>query len=309
MSMIIGTESGVIRIRTDGSVEPLGLEGRVINHVAAHGTAVLAAVAGDGLYRLHDGIEERLWAGDARSCAVSPDGVLYVGIEPAMILRSRDDGATWERLAAIDDLPTRDEWSFPPPPHEAHVLSIDFLPGKPDHVVAGIEVGGAIRSEDGGDTWEERNEGLYVDVHSLRPDSTPDRLYAVTGSGFYATEDGGRRWEKRMGGIRHGYTIGLAVHPQVTGDVFVAAGDRPPGVNARLYRSADGGQTWTELPEPPAGVRGRSPVPFFAGGAPHIGAEDGGVWRLEGNAWTEVARLAAAVTCAFADGVPSSVMH
>ena len=98
-----------------------------------------------------------MWEGDARSCAIGPDGALIAGVEPAMIYRSDDGGDTWRRLDPIDALPTRAEWTFPPPPHEPHVLSIDFLPEDPAALLAGVEVGGVILSPDRGETWVERN--------------------------------------------------------------------------------------------------------------------------------------------------------
>src|SRR5207244_681746 len=126
------------------------------------------------------------------ACAIAPDGTLYVGIEPAMLFRSADGGTTWTRLAAIDALPTRASWYFPPPPHQPHVRSIDFLPHAARSVLAGVEVGGVLLSPDGGVSWREMNDGVHVDVHTVRPDpGQPGRLIAVTGDGVYRSEDDG----------------------------------------------------------------------------------------------------------------------
>src|SRR5690606_13127533 len=102
----------------------LGLEGVRVAHLAVDDGTVLAAVSGDGLYVMAGEETRRVWEGDAHSCAIT-GGAWYVGVEPAMVFRSRDRGASWTRLSAIDELPTRAEWTFPPPPHEPHVLSID----------------------------------------------------------------------------------------------------------------------------------------------------------------------------------------
>src|SRR5690242_4861793 len=136
MSLYIGTDDGVWRL-ADDAAEQIGLAGRAVSHVADRDGTVLAAVPRDGLYRVGDG-ERRLWEGDARACAVAPDGALYVGVEPAMVYRSRDGGESWERLDAIDALPTRSSWDFPPPPHQPHVRSIDFLPDDPRAVLVGV---------------------------------------------------------------------------------------------------------------------------------------------------------------------------
>ena len=319
MTLVLGTSDGVFALEAGGTHEPrrLGLEGARVTHVALHGDRILAAVPRDGLHELSLEREgaRRLYEGDVRSCAVSPGGdAFWLGVEPAMIHRSLDDGASWQRLDAIDALPTRADWTFPPPPHEAHVLSIDFVPGEPETVLAGIEVGGVIHSSDRGETFVERNEGIYVDVHSVRPDpARPGRWLAVTGAGFYASEDAGVSWERRMEGMGNGYTIGLHVHPR-SGALLVSSGDRPPGLNGRVYHSDDVGKTWFELPEEAThGPHKRAPVPFFSSGgdAVWLGTDGGRLLRAEAplSEWALVAELPAAVNTITDGGSPSSVMH
>ncbi len=54
---------------------------------------------------------------DVFSLAVSPaDGALYVGTEPSKLFVSRDDGQSWRELTALQDIPSRPTWSFPPRP-------------------------------------------------------------------------------------------------------------------------------------------------------------------------------------------------
>ena len=38
------------------------------------------------------------------------EGVIYAGVEPAGLFRSRDDGATWEHIEGLTNHPTRSEW-------------------------------------------------------------------------------------------------------------------------------------------------------------------------------------------------------
>ncbi len=308
MRIAVGTSDGVWEATESGIVQR-ALAGERVTHVACSSDTILAAVPKDGVY-LGD---RRIFEGDARSCAIGPDGALWAGVEPAMLFRSDDGGASWSRSDAIDKLPTRSKWTFPPPPHQPHVLSIDFLPDDPDTVLAGVEVGGALLSSDGGDTWSEINQGIYVDVHSLRPDPTArGALYAVTGRGFYASEDGGRSWARRMEGMGNGYTIGMHVRPGHAHEVLVTSGDRPPGLNGRIYHSIDAGQSWVELtgrglPEESR----RAPVPLFAAGAAWLGTDQGQLLRAEDprKAWTLVHELPSAINAVAADGSPSSVMH
>jgi photosystem II stability/assembly factor-like uncharacterized protein len=307
MGLILGSNDGVWEV-DGGAARRLGLEGKRIVHVAQRDGAVLGAVAGDGVYALDGGGSRRVWEGDAHSCAIGPDGAWYAGAEPAMIFRSRNRGAGWTRLASIGELPTRGEWTFPPPPHEPHVLSIDSLPGRDGTVLAGIEVGGVIISEDGGDTWRELNEGIYVDVHSTRPHpGDGERLFAVTGAGFYASEDGGQHWRRRMEGIGAGYTIGLAVG--ASGGLIVTVTDGPQGANGRVFASRDGGCAWEQIaaeqfPDPPR----RAAVPFFTGDTPWLGCYDGRLLR-GGARWELVTSLAGPINTIASAGVTSSVMH
>ena len=117
MTVILGTDDGVWR-HDGGASTRVALARKRVVHVAASAGTMIAAVPREGVYIVAGERTDPIWEGDARSCAVAPDGTLYVGIEPAMIFRSSNGGASWTRLDAIDALPTRDAWTFPPPPHE-----------------------------------------------------------------------------------------------------------------------------------------------------------------------------------------------
>ena len=95
MAIVLGTNDGVWQLE-DGKCTPSGLKSSVVSHVATRRGTSLAAVPRDGLYKLANGGQRRIWEGDARTCAIGPDGKFYVGIEPAMVYRSDDDGETWK---------------------------------------------------------------------------------------------------------------------------------------------------------------------------------------------------------------------
>ena len=80
MDIALGTDDGVFRATGDG-VRQVGLGGKRVTHVAHRGDVTLAAVPGDGVYAG----DRRVFEGDARSCAIGPDGALYVGVEPARL--------------------------------------------------------------------------------------------------------------------------------------------------------------------------------------------------------------------------------
>ena len=59
---------------------------------------------------------------DVFSVAVSAaDGAVYAGTEPSRLFRSRDGGESWEELVALQEIPSRPDWSFPPRPWTSHV--------------------------------------------------------------------------------------------------------------------------------------------------------------------------------------------
>lgn len=312
MGVIFATADGVWKIE-EGRFDRVGLAGKYVSHVANRGETVLAAVPRDGLYMLGQAGEQSLWEGDARSCAVGPDGRLYAGIEPAMIFRSDDSGETWKRLDKMDELPTRGQWYFPPPPHQPHVRSIDFLPGEMESVLAGVEVGGVLMSSDYGDTWREMNNGVHVDVHTVRPDpSQPGCLIAVTGGGIYATEDGGKSWEKRENGVGQGYAVGLHFNPLRAGEALIATGERPPGLNAQVYHSLDAGRKWHHVQSDALPSQYHmAPVLLFAEDSAWLATHSGQVFRagplVADGKWSLVCELPSPVNAASAGGSPSSV--
>src|SRR6185503_4800574 len=81
------------------------------------------------------------------SLAVSPaDGTVYAGTEPSRLFASGDRGTTWNALDALLDLPSRPTWSFPPRPWTSHVRWIAPSPHDHSLLLAGIELGGLMRS-------------------------------------------------------------------------------------------------------------------------------------------------------------------
>ena len=104
---------------------------------------------------------------DVFSLAVSPvDGAVYAGTEPSRLFRSDDGGESWRALDALLELPSRPTWSFPPRPWTSHVRWIAPSPLDAELLLVGIELGGLMRSTDGGETWVDHAPGAQRDVHS-----------------------------------------------------------------------------------------------------------------------------------------------
>ena len=181
---------------------------------------------------------------------------VFAGTEPAHLFFSDDLGLHWTELPALRSVPSVPKWSFPAPPHIGHVKHINFDPENPATIYASIEVGGLLRSTDGGEQWEEF-PGLYEDVHRLMIHPTYGKfLYAVTGRGLYVGPDAGARWdqwtsrEDEIGG----YPDGFVFRPSDPKTMFMTAAQDAPGTwrtthfaGARISRSRDGGRTWEIL--------------------------------------------------------------
>ncbi|SVB24643.1 uncharacterized protein METZ01_LOCUS177497, partial [marine metagenome] len=230
MGIVLGTDDGVWILENERCTPSL-LRGVTVSHVSVRNGTILAAVPETGLFRVTKQKVELIWEGDVRACNIGFQGTYYMGTEPAMVYRSDDLGETWLRLSQIDNLPTRDKWYFPPPPHEPHVRSIDFLDGNDANVIVGIEVGGVLMSRNYGEIWQEFNCGIDIDVHTVRPDpGNSDYIIAVTGGGVYVTENRGLLWNHVTEGLSQGYAVGLHINPGSTGEVLLSTGETPPGL-------------------------------------------------------------------------------
>ena len=98
-----------------------------------------------------------------------PD-VILIGYENCEIYRSDDAGEHWIRLPVSVHFP---EITTAPGANPAkRVLRLDASAGEPDLLYAAIEVGGTLRSTDGGEHWENLSHGQYVnddavDMHAV----------------------------------------------------------------------------------------------------------------------------------------------
>ena len=109
------------------------------------------------------------------------DGV-YVGSEPAALFRSEDGGLSWGECSGFREVPESGNWGFHAPTRDSHVRDLVTSPADSGLVYAGIEVGGVVRSSDGGATWQQL-PGLDDDIHCLHLGSDkPARVYAATAS-------------------------------------------------------------------------------------------------------------------------------
>jgi hypothetical protein len=228
---------------SDGNVERFDVPARCI---ACAGTVVFAG--GRGVWRFDGEWVRTSFEGDVFSIAAAADGAVYAGTEPSALYRSRDGGETWEELEALQQIPSKPTWSFPPRPWTSHVRWIAPSPHEPQLLLVGIELGGLMRSTDGGASFADHAPGAQPDVHSLAwHPREPDRAYEAGGGGSAWSRDGGATWERADSGRDRHYTWAVAVDPEDPEHWWVSASTGPYAAHGRgdpqaqIYEWREGG--------------------------------------------------------------------
>ncbi|MBA2343776.1 MAG: hypothetical protein H0V83_01635 [Rubrobacter sp.] len=230
--------------------------------------------------------------------AVSPmDGAIYAGTEPSSLFVSRDGGKSWLELETMKQLPSAPTWSFPPRPWTSHVRSISPSHRDAALIVTGIELGGVLRSQDGGGTWQDQRPGAQPDCHSLATHpASPEAFFEAGGGGFAESADSGDTWTSAGTGFTLHYLWGLAVDAEDPNLVYASAargpvqahGSRPS--EAAIYRRKDG-ERW----EPVLENLDEFPYALAAdpetSGSIYAGLGDGTILqsRNSGENWREIA--------------------
>lgn len=200
---------------------------------------------------------------------------LYTGTAGALY-RSDDAGATWQQLPA----PINNQF--------ASALLID--PWEPQKLYLGtIFSRGILRSEDGGDTWQEAaplapSEPMLNYVQDIVADPHhPGTFYATHLYGrVHRSSDGGKSWPQLASPPTiPAHILDIAVDPAQPGLLYLAT-------EAGVWRSADGGERWASASTglPPGQVYAlaldpQSPNTLYAGLEEGLyGSRDGGVsWQ------------------------------
>ena len=191
-------------------------------------------------------------------------GPLYAGVEPAGLFRSDDGGQSWTHVTGLRNHPSRPDWH---PGGGGLILhSLVLHPEDDKEIWVAISAGGVFHTANGGETWETRNRGTRADflpegqnypehgqcVHCLvmAPDM-PNRLYQQNHCGMYRSDDGGRHWESIEAGLPSSFGFPAAVHPRDPDKLYLlplsgdTAGRFMPDGKAAVWRTADGGKTWS----------------------------------------------------------------
>lgn len=152
-------------------------------------------------------------------------------------------------------------WRNIGPSRGGRSVAVAGIPGQPLTWFAGYTGGGLWRTDDAGISWRNISDGSFttssIGAIAVAPSDAnviyvgsgehPIRGQSSTyGDGVYKSTDQGRTW-KNVGLAATRQISAVRVHPADPNVVYVAAqGDRWKGTAERgIYRSRDGGETWT----------------------------------------------------------------
>ncbi len=313
MIFLATTGDGIARARQNGNGEwslDYPLQGSEVSCLASDPTdnkILYAGTEGEGVLRSDDyGATWRpagLAGQTVKALAVSPHDakVIYAGTKPAYMFVSHDGGDTWNELDGFRRIPGRWWWFSPAEsPFQAYVQSIALSPDDPDVLLAGIEFGAVVRSQDGGQTWSGHRKGALRDNHSLTFHQTNGNwAYQAGGSGGGASFslDGGVTWLKAKQGLAKNYGVASAADAEKPEVWYVSVAPGPgkaygEQAEAYLYRASNGG-AWQ-----PIGWEAHpmSPMPIAllthpsSSGLLYAGLTNGDVWQSNdyGDTWEKL---------------------
>jgi len=180
---------------------------------------------------------------------------LYAGYENCEIFRSDDGGEHWDQVPVSVRFP---EVTVAPGANPAkRVLKLAVNPADSNELYGAIEVGGVIRSLDGGEHWDNMSHGQYVnddtvDMHGVLVGRwRPGTVLAIGRAGLFTSSDQGAHWATaRLDPLNpKGQTYCRDIR-EVPGDpktIWVAAGAGFQSDLGVLFRSKDGGASFTRV--------------------------------------------------------------
>jgi photosystem II stability/assembly factor-like uncharacterized protein len=188
--------------------------------------------------------------------------ILYAGASPPGVYRSDDSGDSW-RKTADPGLPDRVIMGF-----ACRVMRLDIDPNAPNDVYATLEANGAMRSRNGGESWEDCTADLIrfceepryrsrigsqteiegmLDGHALTCSAAaPGTVFLANRMGLFRSNNRGETWQdmeiNRFSPLTYGRDIRVSPHdPKV---LYACLSPAARSTDGAIYRSDDVGQTW-----------------------------------------------------------------
>jgi len=252
-----------------------------------------------------------------RSAAVagvaSQPFVYYYGATGGGVWKSTDGGINWESVSDGSVFGTGSVGAIAVSDSDPNVVYV----GMGESPIRGnVSHGdGMYKSTDAGKTWkriglEDTRQIPRIRVHPRNPDLVyVAALGHVWGPndqrGVFRSKDGGKTWEKILGRGNKAGAIDLIIDPTNPSILYAGFWEvyRKPwtlesgGPGSGIFKSTDGGDTWTELtrnPGLPRGMVGKVGITVSPANPERVWAlveaEDGGMFRSDngGRTWTKV---------------------
>ena len=206
--------------------------------------------------------------------------IFYVGVATGGVWKTENAGITFthvfkdEETASVGDVTVA--------PSNANVVWVGT--GEPQNRQSSPWGNGVYRSTDAGRTWThlglaDTHHISRIQVHPRDPDvayvAAMGHLWGANPErGVYRTTDGGDSWEQVLFVDDNTGAIDLAMDPADPRTLFVAMYQRQRrawgfnggGPGSGIYRTTDGGDTWTELTDGlPEGDKGRIGLDIYRG--------------------------------------------
>ncbi len=192
---------------------------------ASDGSVEAAAGEGGANGQKADSLKE-IWALEAGG--PEEEGLLWAGTIPGGLFRSRDRGSSWELIRPLWDDPRRSEW-FGGGKDDPGIHSVCVDPRNSGTLLAGVSCGGVWVSEDGGESWDCRADGMIAeymppemsgnpniqDAHRLvQCPAAPDTLWVQHHNGVFRSTDRSASWHQIENVPPSKFGFAVAVHPQ-----------------------------------------------------------------------------------------------
>jgi len=245
LGIVIAHDDGLAQVIPGGKSETV-VSGERFTSVSYYDGLAIAAAPEKGVWVHNMKNWQQVWEGNARTVAAIGTGDLFIATADGKLLKSADRGVEWEELESAAALIKHGQRMVPMAgesrPFVTGVVQSD------QGIVISVGGGGCWYTRDKGNTWLKHSDGLDAKTHGIwaHPEKK-ERLFATADSGVFRSEDEGYSWLQSQGGLDRAWGGSMAVLSGAPDTLVVSMARHAPGVDGAVFRSANGGATWTRV--------------------------------------------------------------